>query len=436
MSHEPNIVPPPPSPSPSPSPFLSPVHPTSSTPLLSRPSVRYLSAPPTFRPALPSPNLHFMDLPSQEVLSRIPPWRRWVVQWDISHNAVPLAFFAFTAMWQTASLHFGMTKIPPHIWYVMYYVSCTMLFISALIYITRAIIYPPAISSDFDHPRLLNFFFMPVIIGALCILTTPPALQSLLQFRVGFYVLALYQVSLSLYLFGEWLFGSRPTSFIHPLVFMQTIGFFLCASIAALSHLIEQSYAMLSVGFLFWLLVFITNFQHLSPALHKRAELPQPTFFLFIAPPAQAALAVVLISRAEEPSLDTNILLNIARPMPWPRLAESFLYIDLFLYLLMFRLFPTFWTQKFSISWWAYIFPLSAAASAAIWRFKDHNTIFWAIIAAALSIVACLAMVTVLCFMIWAIASGRTPNNPSYLRAYYSYCVGDSFSAPDEHGEP
>lgn len=372
-----------------------------------------------------------MDGPSPEELRRIPAWRRWVVQWDISHNAVALAFFAFTGMWQTAAQHLGMVHLPPAIWYVMYFVSCLILTASALIYVTRAIIYPRSIVEDFKHPRLINFFFMPVMIGALCIITTPPFLRSLNQFVVGFYVLSAYQVGLTLYLYGEWLFGSHPTGSIHPLVFMQTIGFFLLANIGASAHLVDQAYAMVSVGSLFWLLVFITNFQHLSPALDKRSERPQPTFFLFIAPPAQAAIAFVMLQKAEmvadvgDPAV-TAILLDIREAMPWPRLADAFLYIDLFLYLLMFRLFPTFWTQKFSVSWWAYIFPLSAAASSTIWRYKAQESLVWGVLAALLALVACIAMIVVSCFTVWALGSGRTPNSPTCLVAYYRHYIGST----------
>ncbi|CDF38546.1 unnamed protein product [Chondrus crispus] len=368
-----------------------------------------------------------MDRPSPDELRRIPRWRRFVVQWDISHNAVALAFFAFTGMWQTAALHFGMIQIPRAIWYTMYFVSCLILSISALIYLTRAIIYPRSIIDDFNHKRLINFFFMPVMIGALCILTTPLFLRTLNQFIVGFYVLGAYQVGLALYLYGDWLFGLHPTNFIHPLVFMQTIGFFLLANIGASAHLVEHAFAMLSVGCLFWLLVFITNFQHLSPALDKGSERPQPTFFLFIAPPAQAALAFVVLQMAEAVNPEKkNALLTIVNDMEWPKAAQAFLYIDLFLYLLMFRLFPTFWTQKFSVSWWAYIFPLSAAASSVIWRYKVEEEMFWGVLAVLLGLIACVAMIVVSCFTVWALGSGRTPNNPRCLDAYYRYYVGCS----------
>lgn len=285
----------------------------------------------------------------------------------------------------------------------------------------------------------MNFFYMPVIIGAMCVITAPPWLRSLVLFRVAFYVLGTYQVTLALYLFGDWLFGVHPTAFIHPLVFMQTVGFFLLANIGAMSRLIEPAGAMFSVGVLLWLIVFFTNFQHVSVALDKKRERPSPTFFLFIAVPAQAAISVVVLDlahRAVETSGDTKSLLPIPKEGPWPILAQSFHYVDLFIYLLMFRLFPTFWTVKFSVSWWAYIFPLSAAASTTIWRYKSEGTPFWGVLASILGLIACVAMIVVLGFTLWSLWSGGTPNNRASLDEYTTYYMeGKETTAVVEVGD-
>lgn len=358
---------------------------------------------------------------SEEHILLIPAWRRWVVQWDMSHMAIPLAFFAFTSMWQTATTHYGMLFLPREIWFVLYFTSCIILASTFAILCLRTFVYPMAIVKDFKHPRLMNFFYTPVIIGSLCILTTPPFMRSIIEFRSGFYVLATYQIFLALYLFGEWLFGSHPTIFIHPLVFMQTIGFFLLCNIAASTHLIEHAWSMFSVGVLFWLLVFFTNFQHVAIALDKQREKPTPTFFLFLAPPAQAAVALVVLNEATyalEHGASALAFVDFSEKQPWPIEAKLFLHIDLFLYLLVFRLFPTFWTARFSVTWWAYIFPLSAAASVTIWRYACDGGIVWGVLAALMSIIACLAMAIVLGFTLWSIWSGTTPRSPSILSAY------------------
>lgn len=356
-------------------------------------------------------------------LTAVPAWRRWVVQWDISHNAIPLAFFAFTAMWQTAASHYGMESLPEEISVILFFTSYTILAASVAIFVTRIVIYPAAIVADFQHPRLMNFFFMPVMIGALLVLTTPTFMRSVTQFRIAFYLLGTYQVMLSVFLFGEWLLGSHPTMFIHPLVFMQTIGFFLLAIVGARIHLLDQAWAMFSVGVLFWLLVFFTNFQHVALALDKKRERPAPTFFLFIAPPAQASIAVLVLHCAElalEKDSTASGFLEMSKGR-WPVLAQSFLYVDLFLFLLMLRLFPTFWTSKFSVAWWAYIFPLSAAASATIMRYWSQGGMFWRVMAATTGLIACIAMAVVLSFMLWSLYSHRTPNNVPCLKAYARY---------------
>lgn len=366
-------------------------------------------------------NMHALN---EEDIEFVPAWRRWIVQWDMSHSSIPLAFFAFTSMWQTASNHYGMLTLPSEIWYMLYFTSCSILVITIVLLCVRICVYPMAIIQDFKHPRLMNFFYTPVIIGALCILTTPSFARSIIQFRIGFYILSSYQILLALYMFGEWLFGSHPTIFIHPLVFMQTIGFFLLANIAASIHLMEQAWSMLTIGALLWLLVFITNFQHVALALDKQREKPTPTFFLFIAPPAQAAVALVVLNEATftmQQHITSFTFVDLVEKHAWPIQAKLVLYIDLFLYLLVLRLFPTFWTSKFSIAWWAYIFPLSAGASVTIWRYSCDGGTFWGVLASIMALIACIAMIVVLGFTLWSLWSASTPRNASILVAYVNH---------------
>ncbi|PXF41297.1 S-type anion channel SLAH2 [Gracilariopsis chorda] len=363
----------------------------------------------------------------------IPAWRRWIVQFDISHNSICLAFFAFTSMWQTACTHFNMVALPATIWFILYIISCVLLCVALIIFAIRAVLYPSAYVEDFRHPRLVNFFYMPVMIGALLMLTTPPWVRTVAQFKVSFYVLSCYQLALTLYLYGEWLFSAHPPSFIHPLVFMQTIGFFLVANIGASAHLNEEAFAMFSVGCVFWLLVFMTNFQHITPALDKTRERPQPTFFLFIAPPAQAALSAVLLTLGEGANGDGSELVGFPSQWRWPPLARAFSYLDLFLYLLMVRLLPTFWRNKFAISWWAYIFPLSAAAGMVICRYSGEGGLFWGVLSAVLGVIASAAMVVVFCCTVWALVSGRVPRNAAALDGYYKRYYGQRGGAQLEH---
>lgn len=351
--------------------------------------------------------------------SSIPAWRRFIVQYDFSHNAIPLAFFAFTLMLQTITTRLDIINLPQVLPTLFFIFSLIILVISSLITLLRIIIFPPAVFADFFHSRLTNFFFLPAIIGPIALLAAPSSIRSFTAYRLGFYVIGTYQVLLSLYHNGEWLFAAAPTRSIYPLVFMQTIGFFLLSILASISHLPDHAFFMLSVGLLFWLLVFFTNFQHVSLVLGKQIERPQPAFFLFIAPPAQAAIAFVFLDAAE--ASPATGLLDVSGQLPWSRPAEAMLYIDLFLYLLVFRLIPTWWREDFKVAWWAYVFPLSGAASAAILRYQSEDTLFWAIIAITMSVIAVLAMVGVFGLSVWAFWTGRAPVNNTCLASYVAY---------------
>lgn len=370
----------------------------------------------------PSPSPAPAPSPAGISVTSLPRWRRWVVQWDISHLAVPLAFIAFTAMWKTASKYLPIESLAHSFYNILFYVSTVVLIVTLIPLLLRLLIFPGSIKHDFHHPRLMNFFFMPVMIGSLFIMSLPVTPSK--GFYIGaFYILGTYQLGLALYMFGEWLFTSKqtlyPVEVIHPLMFMQTIGFFLTANIAVRGHLFEQAKGMLYVGVLFWLLVFISNFQHVSKSTPQQRYSSSPTFFLFLAPPAQAALTFVLLERtmlmvkAAEAGLPPKM-----EKIPWPQISQAFLYIDLFLYALVARVFLTLYTVKFSVAFWAYIFPLSAASALVMCKYFDTPTAFWKITAFIAGFVACLAMLVVFVSMTKSLLVGETPSNPAALQQY------------------
>lgn len=355
------------------------------------------------------------------------------MQWDVSHFAIALAFSAFAAMWKAAGTHFQVVTIPRMFFRVLWGLALLILLIDLVLYIVRAIVFPPSIARDFANPRLVNFFFVPVIIGTLLVISVPNPIRNVPAVHVAYYSLAAYQLALAVYLYGEWLFGKQIIDVIHPVVFMQVIGFFLLSNLAASMRHAEEALALFAVGSLFWILIFVTNFQHTSSTMRRNSERPQPTFFLFIAPPAQAAIAAVLISVALKAPSSASGMLKIPNAVEWPLAAHVILYIDLFLYLLILRLFPTFWTNEFAVTWWAYIFPLSAAASATLVRYSSGRSTFWAVVSGLLSLIASIAMIVVSVATLWGLCTGRIPKNDAAVAAYREY-KGEQFSSTTSRG--
>ncbi len=366
------------------------------------------------------------QLSSQHVApTPIKPWRKWLVQWDVTHFAIALAFSAFAAMWKSVCINYTRLDVPKALFSVLWVGAIIVLVVVLVLYIARLVIWPEAIRFDFRNPRMVSFFFVPVIIGSILAIGAPVYVMNAIAHKIAFFILAAYQTALSLFLCGEWLFGSALIDVVHPVVFMQVIGYFLLANLAARLFYVQLAVACMSVGAILWFLLFVTNFQHTSTALERRSEKPQPTFFLFIAPPAQAAIALFLIGAALEGGggIPNSIgLLRVPLTVKWPLLASVALYIDLFLYGLIFRLFPSFWAHKFAIVWWAYIFPLSAAASATVIRSRgDSATIFWPILSGVLVTIATIAMIIVTVATVWGLKAGKLPCNPNAVTAYRDY---------------
>ena len=357
-----------------------------------------------------------------EKVPEIAAWRRWLIQWDVTHFAIALATSAFATMWNIVCSHFTMLVIPRLLSVIVWFDALVILLIVLTIYVARIVLWPGSILFDFRDPKMVSFFFVPVIVGCLLTLGAPTFAMSYVAHKAAFFALGAYQVGLSIYLSGEWLFGSALIDVAHPVVFMQVIGYFLLGSLASKLFYVELAIASVSVGSLFWVLIFVTNFQHTSIGLTRRSEKPQPTFFLFIAAPAQATIALFLLGIVIESGSEIRSstgLLQVPLNTNWNILSKGALYIDLFIYALIFRLFPTFWTQKFAITWWAYIFPLSAAASATVLRASSvTHSVFWAVLSGLLVYIATVAMITVLIATVWGMKVGRLPQNASAVTAY------------------
>lgn len=335
---------------------------------------------------------------------------RFFVQFDIRHVGMPLGFSAFTAMWRALSVNFDSFDVPRGIWFGLWHFTALLAALVFGIYAFRAVRYPHLLYRDFTNSTLTNFFASPgIVIGGL-ILSVPPYLQSDTVTEVFFFILTAYQITLSLYWYGDWLFATgHSLRRISALYFMATINFFIIASVGvSVGHVELASYLFL-IGLLFWLLVFISAFSFLSNSFAEGTETPSPTLFLFIAPPAAAASTWLAISRARGD----------------PLLSDMFRFLTAvvcFMYLLLLRLFGVFYRLKFSVAFWAYIFPLGSAATLAILTTQLYPTSSVADAVAIIAVVVCTVLVLVVSALTGrAIAMGQIPSSDLALRVHTQF---------------
>jgi len=353
---------------------------------------------------------------NEEAFQKLP-WRiRAIVQFNINHFGPALGFSAVTRVCNALGFDFGLFTIPDWIWIVLWFVTSVLLALSFILYILRIIIFPQGVLLDFRDNTRVNFFAAPLIVMVNLLVKIPTFFRpNQTAITVFFYVLFIYQLLLSLYIYGEWLFGRRNIlGQVHPLYNMAIIGYLVLVILGAQSDQRDAAVFCQSVGLLFWLLIFFALFQRLASSKHgaHTRQHPGPMMFLFVAPLGAAALSSYAMSMLATTSAASAFYMG---------LSEFFIMIDSFVYLLLLRLLPTFWTNTFTMTMWAYVFPLSTASTAMIGYSIQQQMVFWDVIAVIQTLVAVLACTLVACFTVYFTVKGKIPQCVESRQEYMNH---------------
>eukprot|EP00184_Porphyridium_aerugineum_P005518 CAMPEP_0184694432 /NCGR_PEP_ID=MMETSP0313-20130426/2396_1 /TAXON_ID=2792 /ORGANISM="Porphyridium aerugineum, Strain SAG 1380-2" /LENGTH=975 /DNA_ID=CAMNT_0027152725 /DNA_START=295 /DNA_END=3222 /DNA_ORIENTATION=+ len=329
------------------------------------------------------------------------PAKQFIIQLHIGHSGPMLGISSLAVLWAVIIPNFEWINPPPEIYYTLWFIAATLLVVFTFAYIVRSIVFYPGLIADISDYRRANFFAAPIITLANLLLVVPQFFHaSHLALVVCFYILLSLQTILSLYIYGEWVFGDNQLFMhIHPLYQMAVVGYFQVASLGAFIGEGEAAFFAVSVGTLFWFLVFFTMLQRLASRYRNNMSLLGPTMFLFLAPPAAASLACKRLGDII-PGAQNEFYLA----------SQFFFYVDLFIYLLLLRLIHTFWSNKFDMSWWAYVFPMCTSASAAV-VFSFERSSFWDVVASVLIFVGTTSCLTISAFTIYFLIVRRIPND-------------------------
>lgn len=329
----------------------------------------------------------------------------FLVQLNITHSGMALGVSAYASLMHTLSTQTGV--VPEMVAFVLWMISASLAVVIFTLQIVRAFRYPHLLHRDFTSNKYTSFFASPAIVMGGLAITVPTAFHTLLGMRVVFYALLAYQTLLALHWYGDWLFRTGYSlRSVHPTYFMATTEFFILGALGAKVKLDDLAKVSLSVGILFWLLVFVSVFAFLSQMMKETGEALTPTMFLFIAPPATSAIAHMDLQR--------NVGGVVMDDFTW-----FFVSVTLFIYLLLIRLFRQYWTRKFSVTWWAYIFPLSTAANlASKVAYEVDLFVPWAMATIAV-VVATVMIIVVASLTLRAIAQGKVPYDDGAIRYHY-----------------
>mmetsp|Transcript_14739 Transcript_14739/g.31581 ORF Transcript_14739/g.31581 Transcript_14739/m.31581 type:complete len:456 (+) Transcript_14739:1-1368(+) len=335
----------------------------------------------------------------------VPLLLRVIVQFSVVHFGPALGLSASATLWRFVHTSHHWFSVPDIVWTVLWFITAILLAATSALYIARCIFFPLGVRHDFRDNTLVNFFAAPIITLTNLLSGVPPSImpKNCTALEVFLYILFVCQLLLSLYIYGEWLFGSHNhMGRVSPLYQMAVIGYLVLTSYAVAMDHVDLAFFCQSVGVLFWLLIFFSLFQRLA-ARARRAK-PGPLMFLFLAPPAAAAISCFAFATMSGLS---EITMSLAKGC-----GSMFVYIDTFIYLLLLRLLPTFWTNQFSVSIWAYVFPLSSAASAAtLFSYYSMDT-FWMVVASVEIVVATIATCVIVVLTIVFTFTRHLPDDP------------------------
>ncbi len=254
--------------------------------------------------------------------------------------------------YQKASHLFHFTRIIPNFLAGL----TSFLFVTiAIIYIIKYLKYPDEVKQEFSHPVRINFFAgIPISLLLMSIMYGEINVQAA---TVLWWMGMSLQAYLTLHTISFWINRNLEIQSSSPAWFLPIVGNVL-VPIGGID-IVNRDFLMyfFAVGIFFWILLLTIILNRII--FHKLlAQKFMPTLFIFIAPPAVGTISYVKVTG--EFDLFASFLFNIA----------------LFFTLLLLFMYKNFIKLEFFISWWAFIFPLTAMTTAAILAHHMTGSVF------------------------------------------------------------
>ncbi|XP_058096105.1 S-type anion channel SLAH2-like isoform X2 [Magnolia sinica] len=299
--------------------------------------------------ALEGPELDTLRTSEELVLPEDKQWP-FLLRFPMSSFGICLGFNSQAILWKTLAISPAtrFLHISPTINLVLWCISVVVMAIISSIYSLKLVFYFEAVRREYHHPIRVNFFFAPWIAFLLLALGVPPVVTENLPATL-WYVLMAPILFLELKIYGQWMLGGqrRLSKVANPSNHLSIVGNFVGALLGTSLGLKEGPIFFFAVGLAHYTVLFVTLYQRLPTNETLPKEL-HPVFFFFVAAPSVASMSWATIQGGFD--YGARIAYFIA----------LFLYVSLAVRVNFFRGF------RFSLAWWAYTFPMTAASIATI----------------------------------------------------------------------
>ena len=267
----------------------------------------------------------------------------------------PIGLFGAVMGWAGVALSYyaahELLMLPALVADIMLGITLTFFIIISTTYLAKLIKHFKSVKQEFDHPIALNFF--PTISISLLLISV--MFQDLLPVygEVIWFVGAAMQLMFTIVIINRWIHHDT-WEIVHatPAWFIPVVGNIVAPLGAVAYGYSELGWFFFSIGITFWLVLKAIVMYRLifHPFLQPMLI---PTLFIFIAPPAVGFLSYVALNNYQIDNF-----------------AHVLYYAALFITLLLFAQGKRFINIPFTVSWWAYSFPIAAITSASFLMYE------------------------------------------------------------------
>lgn len=290
----------------------------------------------------------------------------------VSVFTVILGLSGFTIVLQKIPL---LQTAAPLLSLVLLVFTVVLFLLFTILYLIRALRYPGSLQADFRHPvriSLIPAFSISLLLLSVAFIPLDPQVS-----RWLWYSGAALHLLLTLAVLSFWIqHPDLQIQHINPAWFIPAVGN-MVVPLAGHLYSPEISWFFFSVGLVFWVillgLLFNRIFFH-----HPLPDRLIPTLFILIAPPAVGFVSLVRLSGS----------VNDA--------ARVLYYFSLFMTMLLFFQWKMFVRLRFSLSWWAYSFPLAALTIATLLMGQESGIVLYQILTWILLVLLVLLMALLL----------------------------------------
>eukprot|EP00516_Mucochytrium_quahogii_P009442 CAMPEP_0203781436 /NCGR_PEP_ID=MMETSP0099_2-20121227/10233_1 /ASSEMBLY_ACC=CAM_ASM_000209 /TAXON_ID=96639 /ORGANISM=" , Strain NY0313808BC1" /LENGTH=422 /DNA_ID=CAMNT_0050682419 /DNA_START=153 /DNA_END=1421 /DNA_ORIENTATION=+ len=329
-----------------------------------------------------------------------------VLCFKIGYFGVAVGLSAQAVMWK--SMHESFYErygIPAWVSYVFWFSGLFALLLCVIIYVIKAINWPYAVLAEATSPIRAHFFFTPTLAMSFLLTSAPNFIVNHTGVSVVFYFILSFETLLRLFMWGEWLVSHHVgLAKVYTPAMLSVVNCFVLAGLAVgpIISSDELATALVAIGLLFYLTVFIRTFGG-RPTGACIPDMLLPALFFYMAPLFSVAIVWPSLPIVVDHPSTAGVEIS---PGFDSTLAALFFYLGLFMYLLLLRFSTSFMRLPFMLTWWAYTFPTASAGIASIkWAAGDNQRIIFAMFLCGVST---FVVVFILAIMLGKVCNARS----------------------------